>query len=282
MPKRIGIVTDSTADIPKGYIERYGIEVVPLKVFFGEEEFRDGVDLTSEEFYNKLQTSPYHPRTSQPSPSDFINTYRKLGKEVDTIVSIHISGKLSGTYQSALIAKSNLEELDINVIDSKVTSMVLGIVVIQAARAVEQGKGKNEVIDLIHGILSKMKIYFVVDTLDYLQKGGRIGKAAAFMGNLLNIKPLLSLGDGEVIPVEKVRGKSKAVKKLLEKMRENIKPTKPVRVSVLGARADKEMEKLSKEIQEQFNVIEIIKASIGAVIGTYVGPGTVGVAFYQE
>lgn len=280
--RKVGIVTDSTADLPKEYIEKYNIQVVPLKVLFGDEEFLDNVNLKPVEFYKKLTTSKFFPRTSQPSPSDFIDIYKKLGEETETIISIHLSSKLSGTYQSALIAKSNLEDLDIHVIDSKVPSMVLGMIVLEAARACEQGKDKEEILKLINYLINKIKVYFVVDTLEYLQKGGRIGKASAFLGNLLSVKPILSIGDGEVIPVEKIRGRSNAFKKMIELMKEDVSPGSPIKISVFDADSEKEAYKLIEMVKSEFNVTEVIKSTIGTVIGTYVGPGTVAITFYEE
>lgn len=280
--RKVGIVTDSTADLPKEYIEKYNIKVVPLKVLFGDEEFLDGVTLTPVEFYKKLTTSNFFPRTSQPSPSDFMDTYKKLGEGTETIISIHLSSKISGTYQSALIAKSNLEDLDIHVIDSRVPSMVLGMIVLEAAKACEQDKDKKEILKLVNDLIDKIKVYFVVDTLEYLQKGGRIGKASAFLGNLLSIKPILSIGGGEVVPVEKIRGKSKAFKKMIELMKEDIFPGSQIKISVFDADSEKEAYELIEMVKSEFNVTEAIKSTIGTVIGTYVGPGTIALAFYEE
>ncbi|MDI3534547.1 MAG: fatty acid kinase fatty acid binding subunit [Thermosediminibacterales bacterium] len=278
--KKIGIVTDSTADLPRNLIEHYGINVVALKVFFGQEEFKDGFDLTSQEFYEKLKTSPHHPRTSQPSPAEFKQVYQKLLKDYETIISTHLSSKLSGTYQSAKLASEMLGN-DIVVIDSKQASMVLGLMVLEAARAVEEGLARNEVLKSVKEIADKIKVYFAVDTLEYLEKGGRIGRASAFLGNLLNIKPVLTLVDGEVSPVEKVRGSKKVLKKLIEKMESSIKPTSKIKVSVIHAADPETAEVLVQEINKRFNVEELILAELGAVIGTYVGPGTIGITFYE-
>ena len=186
----VKIVTDSTADLPPGLAEELNISVVPLKVHFGEEEFLDWIDLDSDNFFEKLAGSGVMPHTSQPSPADFVKIYREIAAESDQLISVHLSAKLSGTYQSAVIAKSELKHLDIEVIDSGLASMALGIVVIEAARAAKAGLAKEDIILQLKDNMAKVKVYFAVDTLEYLQRNGRIGKAAALVGGLLNVKPL--------------------------------------------------------------------------------------------
>jgi len=278
--KNICIVTDSTADLPIEYIREYNIGVVPLKVLFGDKEYLDRVTITTEEFYGKLTESKVFPKTSQPSPRDFYNIYQKLGEENKTIISIHLSSKLSGTYQSAEIAKSNLPNLDIHVIDSKVGSMVLGMIVIEAARACKEGKNLEQVLGLINNLIDNIKVYFLLDTLEYLEKGGRIGKASAFLGNLLSVKPILSLKDGEIIPVEKVRGKSKAFKKMIELMKKDIPSGGPIKISIINANAEEDSYKLEEMVKSGFKVTEVIRSTIGTVIGAYVGPGAIALVFY--
>lgn len=278
----IKIVTDSTGDLPKEIADDLGITVVPLKVILGEEEYFDGVDLTSAQFYSKLKTSAHHPTTSQPSPDQFATVYKNLLKEgADGIVSIHISSELSGTVQSAKIAKDMLSNQPIEVIDTKVTSMALGLIAIEAAHAANTGATLEQVVDIVRNAMNKIKVYFVVDTLEYLKKGGRIGKASAFLGTLLNIKPFLTLENGLVAPVEKIRGKNKALQKLIDKMRDELGKNRKIRASVFHANDIQIATKLAEDIRSQFDTKEIIIADLGAVIGTYVGPGTFGVTYFQ-
>lgn len=277
--ERIKIVTDSTCDLDPATLREYKITSVPLKVYFGEKEYRDGIDITSEEFYKMLKTSPYHPRTSQPSPYDFLECYKSLKSEADRIISIHISSKLSGTYNSALIAKK-MVDIPVDVIDTEGASIMVGFIAKEAARASLEGKSREEIIELINYLKEKIKIYFSVDTLEYLQKGGRIGKAAAFLGGLLNIKPILTLKEGVIVPVDKVRGKDRVYSRLLELVRqENING--PLNVAIMNSNAPDEANKLKNMLLNEFQVKEIITANVGPVIGTHTGPGVIGVVFYS-
>ncbi|WP_040948605.1 DegV family protein, partial [Gorillibacterium massiliense] len=210
----VRIVTDSTSDIPEEIRKRLNIELIPLKVHVGNKTFTDSVTIQPDDFYTLLAESKVMPKTSQPSPVDFVDIYRKLNKEPGTaIISIHLSSAMSGTYQSAVLAKSMLEEeADITIIDSKSASYGIGIRVVKAAEAAMAGKSKEEILDMLDKLDGKFSIFFLVDTLEYLQKGGRIGKASAALGSLLNIKPILSINQaGEVCSVDKVRGHKKAV-----------------------------------------------------------------------
>lgn len=224
MSHKVTIVTDSTADIPEELIRKYGIHIVPLRVLFGEETYADGVDLTSEQFYEKLKKVSVLPTTSQPSPTDFMDVYQSLLDENPErpIVSIHLSSGMSGTYQSAMLGKSLLEtEGDITVLDSKSASYGYGLMVVQAAELAEQGKSAVEIAAAIEGMQQSRKLFFLVDTLEYLQKGGRIGKASAILGTLLNIKPILSIDEeGVIYAVEKVRGHKKAMARIIEPVSE--------------------------------------------------------------
>ncbi len=272
----IRIVTDSTADLSRDIVEELGITVVPLNVHFGEELFLDWVELTPEKFFNKLEDSDLIPRTSQPSPGDFEKTYKEVAAPEDTIISIHISQQLSGTFQSASMAKDMLSDRDIEVIDTKAASMALGIIVKEAAKAVKEGKSKDEVLDIVTFYLNEIKLLFLVDTLEFLQKNGRIGKASAFLGGLLSVKPLLSLKDGSIIPVEKARGTNKAKMRMIELMKEMVPPDRPVIAAILHGNALTEAEKLAEKIKEEYNVEDLIVTSIGAVIGCHTGPGVLG------
>ncbi|AYO30428.1 MAG: fatty acid kinase fatty acid binding subunit [Thermoanaerobacteraceae bacterium] len=274
----ISIVTDSTADLSPELLEKYNITVVPLKIFFGDEEFHEGVDITPAQFYDKLRTSPHHPRTSQPSPAEFAACYEKLSQKADHIISIHLSSKLSGTYQSAVLAK-DMVKVPVDVIDSKGASMMIGFTVLEAAKAAKEGRDRQSILHLIDDMIRKIKVYFVVDTLDYLQKGGRIGKASAFLGNLLNIKPMLTIKDGLVAPVEKIRGKARVLDKLLEKVSMDASNV-PLTGTVIHASCKDEAERYKEIFEKHFNFKELTISTIGAVIGTYTGPGTIGIIYY--
>lgn len=274
---RIRIVTDSTSDIPPELREALSIEMVPLKVHFGEEAYLDGVTITPEDFYVKLAGAKQLPTTSQPSPLDFLAVYNRLAAEPDTvIISIHLSSSFSGTYQSACMAKGMLETAaDITIVDSRTATYGIGLLVVEAARAAKAGESKEYILKRVEELRKKTTLYFLVDTLEYLHKGGRIGKAGALLGSLLQIKPILSVEDGTVVSVDKIRGTKKAMIRIMERLAERY-PV-PVRVTVAHANAMELAEELSALIHQQFEVVEMMYTTIGPVIGTHVGGGTVGV-----
>ncbi|MDF2924559.1 MAG: fatty acid-binding protein [Paenibacillaceae bacterium] len=275
---KIRIVTDSTSDIPCEVREALGIEMVPLKVHFGEEAYLDGMTISPEDFYRKLKQAERLPTTSQPSPMDFMDVYAKLAAEPGVqLISIHLSSNLSGTYQSASMAKTMLEqELDVTLVDSRSATYGIGLLVVAAAQAAREGRSKDEILAMIGELRAQTSLYFLVDTLEYLHKGGRIGKAGAVLGSLLNIKPILSVSDdGEVIPVDKVRGTKKAMSRIIELLKARY--SGPVRVAVAHADTLKHAEELSALIHEHFEVVEMQYTTIGPVIGAHVGGGTVGV-----
>jgi DegV family protein with EDD domain len=276
---RIRIVTDSTADIPAELREALGIKMVPLKVHFGMDTYRDQIDMTPEVFFEKLKSAPVLPTTSQPSPVEFLEVYKQLTEESDApVISIHLSSGLSGTYQSAVLAKSMLEESsDLTIIDSKSASYGFGMLVTAAAEAARSGKSKEEILDLIEAMRRGLKLYFLVDTLEYLQKGGRIGKAAALVGSLLNIKPILSVSDeGIVYSVDKVRGQKKAMARIIELLKQDL-GDKPIHIAVAHAGSMSSAEELNKLMQENFVIESTRYTDIGPVIGTHTGPGVVAV-----
>lgn len=278
---RVRVVTDSTADIPENLRRELGIEMVPLNVHFGPEVFKDQVEIFPEEFYARLQNSEYHPRTSQPSPGDFAETYQKIIERGEDVVSIHISSKLSGTLQSATLAKSMLPEARIEIIDSGLAAMVLGMVVLEAARAAQKGADQAEVRRVAEDTMRKMKVAFVVDTLEYLQRNGRIGKAQAFLGSLLGIRPLLTLSDGLVAPLEKIRGKAKVLPRVLEISQEWIPAGTTIKATIMHAAAPEEAEVWRQEVDKIYKVEDWIVCPLGPVVGTHTGPGTVGVVFHE-
>lgn len=279
--EKVFVVTDSTADIPKDLVERLGITVVPLKVHFKNETYLDGVNITSDDFYSKLTNSEDLPTTSQPSPLDFVDTYKKLveGNDGARIISIHLSSALSGTVQSALLAQQMVEEegLIVKVIDSKKASYAIGIIVVAVAEALKAGKTFEEAIELAIRLVEDTQVYFLVDTLTYLHKGGRIGKASSLFGSLLNIKPILSLNEqGEVFPIDKVRGRSKATSAVLD-LTKNFANGSKVKVGISHAMNFEEAKKIEEKLREVLNVTDFVMTDIGPVIGTHVGPGTIAV-----
>jgi DegV family protein with EDD domain len=281
----IVILTDSASDIDASLRQSLGIIAVPLKVIIGSETYVDGVTLTSSQFFEKLKQTDTMPATSQPSPLDFAEAYKliaeKYGKDVQ-IIAIILSSALSGTYQSALIAKSMVDDdIDITVIDSKKASFIHGLAAVEAARAVQAGQTKQQVLDLIERLLSEVQVYFIVDTLEYLQKGGRIGKASAMIGSLLNIKPILTLEPGgQVAAFDKVRGTKKALARVIDALQEYAQD-EPVKVAVLHGAVPEEAASLLEQIKQRFHVVESFLLEIGPVIGAHAGPGLLGVGMVK-
>lgn len=279
---KIKIVTDSTADLPQEIREQHGVEMVPLKIHFGEETLLDSVTVQSDEFYTKLAQSNAMPTTSQPSPVEFLEVYKRLLEEdPDTcIISIHISSALSGTYQSAVLAKSLLEEEGENIVivDSKSASSGLGMLVLAAAEAAAAGKSLQECENLALELRNHTQVYFLLDTLEYLHKGGRIGKASALVGSLLHIKPILSIDQGgEVFPADKARGQKKAQARMIDLLRKDFSAEQEVNITIARTKADSGGEDLVKLIEDNFNVKHTRYSVIGPVIGTHTGPGTVAI-----
>lgn len=276
---KVALVTDSTADIPHETRERLGIAMVPLKVNFGSESFLDNIDLEPAAFYRKLTQSSVLPTTSQPSPADFFDVFKRLSSEGRPILSVHLSSALSGTYQSAMIAKSMLEdEGDVTVIDSRSASYGYGMIVVAAAEMAERGESAEAIAEEVQRMRRELRLYFVVDTLEYLQKGGRIGKAAAVVGSLLNIKPILTIDDeGGILPVDKVRGQKRALSRIAELLEQDV-GSQPVHLGIaLTPGFDAQAKEMSALLRGRLNAVSYTESEVGPVIGAHAGPGTVGV-----
>jgi DegV family protein with EDD domain len=277
----IKFVTDSTAYLPEETVHKHDIRVVPLYVHFGETAFREGVDLSNGEFFDRLKAAPVLPTTSQPSAGEFREVFQELAGQGHEIVTLTISSKLSGTWNSAMAAKEMLPNVGISVVDSLSTSVGLQLMLEDALSAAAQGATRPEIEDLIEQIKSKIKVLFVVDTLEYLAKGGRIGNAKAFLGTLLKVKPILVLQEGVIEPCEQVRSKRKALLRMLDLVEEHLGNQAPqARVAITNALVSEEAQSLAQELAERLSCSEPLIADIGPVIGTHTGPGVIGVASY--
>ena len=269
------IVTDGTADLPAHFIDELGIVEVPVYLVFGDKTFRSRIEISNDEFYKRLFSSPVLPTTSQPTPQDFAEVYARLAPGAEGIISIHISDRLSGTINSALQARRMVKaECPIEIIDSKGVSMALGLIVIEAARMAKAGKCFQDIVKAVNEMVPNMRLLVLFDTLEYLHRGGRIGKAKSLLGSLLKVKPLLTLKDGEFHPVGQVRNRNKGKTKLLEfaASTENIEE-----LTVVYSTTPDEARELAEQIT---NVPQsrIILAQLGAVLGTHSGPGMLAVA----
>lgn len=279
---RTAIVTDSTAYLPRDLVDLYNISVLPLDVIFPDRTYLDGVDITPAEFYEKQRDSAELPTTSQPSAGNFEELYRELiAAGAEEIICILISAALSGTVNSAEIARAAVSEVPIHIIDSKFTSMAQGFLVLEAARAVEAGVPTPKVVELVTGLIPRMNLIFVVDTLKYLHKGGRIGGAAALFGTALDIKPLLYINDGRVDTLEKIRTKKKAQARLVDIIAEQA-AGKKLHCTIIHATARAEAEELLAQVAARCDCVETYISEVSPVIGTHTGPGAVGACFYTE
>ncbi len=278
----IKIVTDSTAYLPESTIKKHDVRIVPLYVHFGEEAFREGVDLSNEEFYARLKAAPALPTTSQPSAGEFHEVFKELSDAGHEIVTLTISSKLSGTWNSAMAAKEMLPEAKISVVDTLSTSVGLELMVNAALEAVAAGATRQEIADQIEKKKEEVNLLFVVNTLEYLAKGGRIGNARAFLGTLLSVKPILVLQDGAIEPLEQVRSKRKAQARMVELIAERIGDKGAnAKIAFTNALAVEEAKSLSKEVQARLGCQEPKVSNLGPVIGTHTGPGMVGAAWYS-
>jgi DegV family protein with EDD domain len=272
----IHLVTDSTSDISQDEAAKLGVTVVPLVVRFGEEQYRDGIDLDPDAFYRLLQRNTAHPTTSQPSPEQFADVYRSLLKTPDdSVVSIHISAKLSGTLQSAHVAANQVDATRIHLVDAESVSAGLQLLVRAALEDIGAGMPAEAVAVASLTRRPKSTVYVLLDTLTYLQRGGRIGRAQALVGALLNVKPILTVDDGEVAPLARVRSSRQGIDKILELVRARA----PIRMlAAFHASAPDFIGELRERIEAQHPGIEVLEGRVGPVVGTYTGPGGIGVA----
>jgi DegV family protein with EDD domain len=273
---QVKVVTDSLADIPDALIRELDISTVPAIVYFGERSFRDRVDLSSDEFYKRLSSSPELPRTSQPPPSAFVEVYRRLAQVTDRIFSIHSTSVLTGIYNSAVMAAGEMSGLQIDVVDSKQVTMALGWLVILAARASREGASLEEIGAMIEDARPRSHIIAVLDTLEYAQRSGRLGKGSALIGTLLNVKPVISLVNGEVMPVENARTHRRA----MERLAEIVLASGPIQeLAVMHAAGLDFAAQLKNRFARTLREDNILTVETGPVLGTHVGSRAVGVAW---
>jgi DegV family protein with EDD domain len=275
--RRVAIVTDSTADLIPELVAQHAITVVPLTVNLDGRSYLDGVDITAAEFYQKLQQSSSHPTTSQPSPGQFIEAYERLLADHEEVVSIHISPKLSGTMGSAQQAARMIGGERVQVIDSQFASMPLAALVLVAANRAATGADASEVIEDVTRVREATRCFFAVSTLEYLRRGGRIGAAGALLGSVLQIKPILAIEEGQVVPLERVRTHDRALLRLVE-LAQSVDRGAGLCVVIGHAAAEPAAQALAERLD---GIAEsLVIQPLGPVVGAHVGPGTVGVAAY--
>lgn len=281
---KIAIVTDSTSYIPSELVKKHNITVAPQVLIWDDKTYRDGVDIQSAEFFARLKTAKTMATTSQVSVADMQSIFQGLVAQGFDVLGIFISAKLSGTIQSAVQAKELMGSAGekVTVFDSQSTAMAMGFQVLSVARAVEGGANLTDCLALAEKARDNTGVYFAVDTLEFLHRGGRIGGAQRFLGTLLNMKPILAVQNGKVEGLERIRTKTKAYERVLELIAENIKGKSPVRIATLHANALEDAKTLLAKAEKELNPVESILAEVSPVVANHAGPGTVGLAYMAD
>lgn len=279
---KVTIVTDSVANLPADIIEKHNIYVIPQILHWEGKSLLDQIDITTEQFYQRLSTSKSIPTTSQPAPNQFTEHFMKAAEGAESIVAIFVSEYLSGTLQSAHLGAEAMGDYPIEIVDSRSASLGQGLLVVAAARMAAEGHDYKEIAAHIRSLVPRVRVIFVVDTLEYLHKGGRIGGAKRLVGSVLSIKPVLHLEDGKIEPLASVRTKSKAVQHMIDVVLNETKGKSNVHAAVIHASAIEEAQRIADFIRDTTNPQELIINQLTPVIGTHVGPGVVGMGYYTK
>ncbi len=277
--KKVAVITDSTAYLPEEIVKALDLHIVPLTLHWEGETYRDGVDIRAEEFYERLAHADTLPTTSQTTVGEFERLFTELLEDDFAVIAILISSGISGTVDSAQQAKEAFPDAPITVVDSRLVSMALGFMVMTVARAAQDGASLAECQAIAEEVYPKIGVYFTVDTLKYLNKGGRINTAKRLLGAALNIKPIMEIRGGKIELVESARSRKKAINRLLELTEKGIGGQEPVRISTFHAAAEEDHQKLMEQAVEKFDPVETITTFVSPVIGAHTGPGTLSIAY---
>jgi DegV family protein with EDD domain len=278
---KTAVVTDSTAYIPKELREKLNIHMIPLSVIFGNESLREEIDVTAGEFYKKVKDREL-PTTSQPPIGQFVELFETLAKEYDAVISVHLSSGISGTYQGAVSAGSMVEGIQVYPFDSETACMVQGFYALEAAELAGQGMNADEIIARLNEVKESMRAYFMVDDLSHLQRGGRLSNAQAFIGSLLQVKPLLHFVDKKIEPYEKVRTKKRALNRVSDLLGEDAKSGEKYRAAIIHANREEEAIEWKAELEVKYPNVEFSISYFGPVIGTHLGEGSLGMGWYKK
>jgi fatty acid kinase fatty acid binding subunit len=275
LKRSFAVVTDSTADLPHEWRERYGIEVVPLKVLFGKETFRDGVDMNNEEFFRRLAASTSLPTTSAPSPGEFADVYRRLARDHDGCISIHIGAQLSATAEAARVGASSVDGFKVEVVDSQTVSMPVAFL----CRVAAEYETLEAATAAVRPRVPKTRVLALLDTLRYLEMGGRLSRAQAMIGTMLDLKPLLLVANAEIKPVDRVRTRSRAIPRMVDYFKGDL----PVEhMAVMHAQAADEAEQIAHALRKDLPGREVTVGQIGCVLGTHTGPKALGLVYLKS
>lgn len=275
------IVTDSVSDLPQALVDRYQIVVVPACIRFGNETYLDGVEITHQEMYRRMLEEDEVPKSSQPSPGQFLEAYKEVAVQGASILSIHVTAKSSGVWQSASLARSMLPEADIEVIDSASISMGTGFLILEAAQAIEAGRSKGEVLALVEDIKSRMNVYATVGTLKYLRLSGRVGHMQEIFGSFLDMKPIIAVEDGVVKAIDKVRTRKKALDRVIELTKQAVGTESLINAAVMHTAVEEEALGFKERVGKHFNCQVLLFGEAGIALGVNAGPGVLGIVAYR-
>jgi DegV family protein with EDD domain len=277
---KVQVITDSTSDIPPEVAKKLGIRVVPIYLRFGDKTYRDGVDINNEEFYSKLKSSPVYPATSQPNPEDFAGVYKEYCENIDGIVSIHISSRISGTFSSATIARKTLKSrCPIEVIDSKFNSAGLGLVVIAAAQLAESGAGLAEVVAEAKSAVNQVRMFGMFETMKYLARSGRVNKTIATASRILHVMPLLTFHEGEIVRAGLVRTIGNGMNRIYDFVKNNMPVSE---LTIVHSAVERQANELKQRLSSFIPQVKISIAELGAGLGVHGGPGVILAALRRD
>ena len=278
----VKIITDTTSGLPRHLAEEYDIPILPQIIIFGEESYRDDTELDTPTFLEKLRAAPVLPKTAAPPPDLYIPIFERLVAEGHTIICLHPSTELSGTVRSATVAARDFPDADIRVVDTRTIAGPLAAMVLLAAQWAGEGADADTILAHVHDLMARQRIYFMVDTLEYLHRGGRIGGAKWLLGSALRIKPLLHFRDGTIEPLAQVRTKRKAIARMFEVAEERLGGKQVAEMAVVDAGSPEEGDAVAEQAKERFGISTVYRTMVSPAIGTHAGPGTIGIAFYAE
>jgi DegV family protein with EDD domain len=280
MTMRTAIVTDSTSYIPQEMRDQLDIHMLPLNVIFGDASYQEEVEITTEQFFLKVREQKDLPKTSQPAFGLIIDKFEQLSKEYDAVIAITLSSGISGTYQSMVSAGSMIENLEVHTYDSEISCMVQGFYVIEAAKMAQNGAGPTEIITRLDEMKQTANAYFMVDDLNHLQRGGRLSSAQAFVGSLLQVKPVLTFTDKQIVAFEKIRTEKKAMKRILDLFGEVASKGEKMKAVVIHSSREEDAKELARQLSETYPNAEMSISYFGPVIGTHLGEGALGLGWY--
>ncbi|MFZ7943823.1 DegV family protein [Neobacillus sp. 19] len=278
---KTAIVTDSTAYIPKELRENWNIHMIPLNVIFGNEAYQEEIDITWSHFYEEVKTKEL-PKTSQPSIGQFVELFEQLSKDYDAVICIHLSSGISGTFQGAVTASTMVDKINVYPFDSEISCMVQGFYALEAAKMAVREEGPEEIMQRLEELKKSARAYFMVDDLSHLQRGGRLSSAQAFIGSLLQVKPLLHFENKVIVPFEKIRTRKKAMKRIVDLLAEDAVSGDAYQAVIIHANREAEAEEWRKELSAMYPNVDFTIGYFGAVIGTHLGEGSMGMGWMKK